>query len=116
MYKPGCEPLDQFIRRKSCAGRFTRCLGRGAALDCEAQAKDPRLGNLRTLVRRRAVVEWPVARRPGRGPGYPGCALSRRPAWVARPCANLGNRQQAAPLPSMAAIPPRAGMMLHCGK
>ena len=53
VYKPGCEPLDQFIRRKSCAGRFTRCLGRGAALDCEAQAKDPRLGNLRTLVRRR---------------------------------------------------------------
>jgi hypothetical protein len=32
-YKPGSEPLDQFIRRKgginACAGRFTRCLGRG---------------------------------------------------------------------------------------
>ena len=32
MYKPGSEPLDQFIRRKgginACAARFTRWLGR----------------------------------------------------------------------------------------
>jgi hypothetical protein len=33
-YKPGSEPLDQFIRRKgginACAARFTRWMGRGA--------------------------------------------------------------------------------------
>jgi hypothetical protein len=35
-YKPDSEPLDRFIRRKgginACAGRFGRCLGRGAAV------------------------------------------------------------------------------------
>jgi hypothetical protein len=33
VYKPGSEPLGQFVRRKGgineCAARFTRCLGRG---------------------------------------------------------------------------------------
>jgi hypothetical protein len=45
-YKPDSEPLDHFIKRKGginvCAARFTRCFGRGAALDCEAQA-NPRM-------------------------------------------------------------------------
>jgi hypothetical protein len=63
-YKTDAEPLDRFVQRKgginACAARFTRWLGRGAALDCEAQAnpsvgrlkspQDPRLRNLRTLV------------------------------------------------------------------
>jgi hypothetical protein len=65
VYKPDSEALEQFIRRKgginACAARFSRCRGRGAALDCEAQAnpivrrstQDPRLGKLRTLARPR---------------------------------------------------------------
>jgi hypothetical protein len=35
VYKPDSEPLERFVRRKgginACAGRFSRCLGRGAA-------------------------------------------------------------------------------------
>jgi hypothetical protein len=38
VYKADSEPLDHFIRRKgginSCAGRFSGCLGRGAARRC----------------------------------------------------------------------------------
>jgi hypothetical protein len=66
-YKPDSEPLGQFIKRKgginACAGRFSRSLGRLAALDCEAQAnprvrrlkstQDPRPGKLRAFVRPR---------------------------------------------------------------
>jgi hypothetical protein len=66
-YKAGSEALEQFIKRKgginACAGRFSRNLGRLAALDCEAQAnprvrrlkstQDPRPGKLRASVRPR---------------------------------------------------------------
>jgi hypothetical protein len=45
--KTDSEPLGQFIKRKgginACAGRFSRRLGRSAALDCEVQA-NPRVG------------------------------------------------------------------------
>jgi hypothetical protein len=49
-YKTDSEPLGQFIKRKgginACAGRFSRRLGRLAALDCEAQA-NPRVQRLK---------------------------------------------------------------------
>ena len=49
-YKPDAGPLDQFIQRKggvnACAARFTRWLGRLAALDCEAQV-NPRVRRLK---------------------------------------------------------------------
>ena len=89
-------------------------------LDGLKLAQDPRLGKLPTLVRpqgRGRMASSPVdtttrARSSHMAPrGYLGCAVS----GGARPCANLGNRQQAAPPPSVSAIPPSGGMMLHCG-
>jgi hypothetical protein len=72
------------------------------------QPQDPRLGNLRTLMRPRdrghhlteAVV--PIGMAPGAVPRDRGHAA-------------ISTAGGSAAL-SMAAIPPRAGMMLHCGK
>jgi hypothetical protein len=74
-------------------------------LDGLKLAQDPRLGKLPTLVRPRDVVEWPVARRhyhsgqavPHGAAGVPRLCCVERPAWVARPCANPGNRRQRRP-------------------
>jgi hypothetical protein len=38
-YKPDCEPLDHFIKRKgginACSARFSRCTGRGRATNLQ---------------------------------------------------------------------------------
>jgi hypothetical protein len=107
VYKPDSEALEQFIRRKgginACAARFSRCRGRGAALDCEAQAnprvrrstQDPRLGKLRTLARPRDKVQ--ALRRGDQGWSVPTTsAAPQRAASGLAPLAPSAPDQQSA--------------------
>jgi hypothetical protein len=52
VYKLDSEALDRFIKRKgginACAGRFSRCLGRGAAKRSERQLTRKRINDLKS--------------------------------------------------------------------
>jgi hypothetical protein len=112
-------PIRVLDDLKSAQGGWATCAplcGPGTVGEWPAAGRPLPLGE--------AVVRTSASLRPAAGPwdGYLGCAVlhfcydtGRSADWPSpSTCGNMGTRS--APLPSMAAITQRAGMMLRCGK